>query len=61
VVAEFYTTISGLGFMITRYANNFEMDKTFVPVIMLMILGVSLTSGLKLLERRFAPWSSAHR
>jgi NitT/TauT family transport system permease protein len=61
VIAEFYTTISGLGFMITRYANVFEMDKTFVPVIMLMILGVSLTSGLKVLERRIAPWSSAHR
>ncbi len=61
VVAEFYTTISGLGFMITRYANNFEMDKTFVPVIMLMIMGVSLTTGLKWLERRIAPWSHANR
>jgi NitT/TauT family transport system permease protein len=61
VIAEFYTTITGLGFMITRYANNFEMDKTFVPVIVLMILGVSLTSGLKRLERRIAPWSHAHR
>ena len=47
IIAEFYTTISGLGFMITRYANMFEMDKTFVPVIVLMILGVSLTTGLK--------------
>jgi len=61
VIAEFYTTISGLGFMITRYANNFEMDKTFVPVIVLMALGVSLTAGLKRLERRIAPWSNAHR
>jgi len=61
VVAEFYTTISGLGFMITRYANNFEMDKTFVPVIVLMVLGVSLTTGLKALERRIAPWSHANR
>jgi len=61
VIAEFYTTISGLGFMITRYANNFEMDKTFVPVITLMILGVSFTSGLKWLERRIAPWSHAQR
>ena len=61
VIAEFYTTISGLGFMITRYANNFEMDKTFVPVIVLMALGVSLTAGLKWLERRVAPWSHAHR
>ena len=61
VIAEFYTTISGLGFMITRYANVFEMDKTFVPVIMLMFLGVSLTSILKLVERRIAPWSHANR
>lgn len=61
VIAEFYTTISGLGFMITRYANNFEMDKTFVPVIVLMVLGVSLTSILKWTGRRIAPWSHANR
>jgi len=57
VIAEFYTTISGLGFMISRYANIFETDKTFVPVLLLMILGVSLTAGLKRIERRIAPWS----
>lgn len=61
VIAEFYTTISGLGFMITRYANVFAMDKTLVPVIVLMVLGVALTSGLKRLERRIAPWSHANR
>jgi NitT/TauT family transport system permease protein len=59
VIAEFYTTITGLGFMITRYANIFEMDKTFVPVIVLMVLGVTLTAGLKRIERRIAPWSRA--
>ncbi len=61
IIAEFYTTISGLGFMITRYANNFEMDKTFVPVIVLMFLGVSLTSLLKWFGHRIAPWSNAAR
>ena len=61
IIAEFYTTISGLGFMITRYANVFEMDKTFVPVIVLMVLGVSLTSMLKWVGRRVAPWSAANR
>jgi len=61
IIAEFYTTISGLGFMITRYANVFEMDKVFVPVIVLMVLGVSLTSLLKWVGRRFAPWSAANR
>ena len=59
VIAEFYTTISGLGFMITRYANIFETDKTFVPVILLMFLGVGLTASLKWVERRIAPWSRA--
>jgi NitT/TauT family transport system permease protein len=59
VIAEFYTTISGLGYMISRYANVFETDKTFVPVLLLMFLGVALTSGLKWVERRIAPWSRA--
>ena len=59
IIAEFYTTISGLGFMVTKYANLFEMDKTFVPVILLMVLGVSLTSGLKWIEKRIAPWRRA--
>jgi NitT/TauT family transport system permease protein len=61
IIAEFYTTISGLGFMITKYANIFAMDKTFVPVIVLMLLGVSLTSLLKWMGRRIAPWSHANR
>ena len=61
IIAEFYTTISGLGFMLTKYANQFAMDKTFVPVIVLMILGVSLTSALKWVGRRIAPWSHANR
>jgi NitT/TauT family transport system permease protein len=59
VVAEFFTSISGLGYMIARYAHVFETDKTFVPVLFLMFLGVFLTYGLKRLERRIAPWSRA--
>jgi len=57
IIAEFYTSISGLGYMITRYTHIFEMDKTFVPVILLMFLGVSLTGMLKWLERKIAPWN----
>jgi NitT/TauT family transport system permease protein len=59
VIAEFYTTISGLGYMISRYANVFETDKTFVPVLLLMFLGIALTTALKWVERRIAPWSRA--
>jgi sulfonate transport system permease protein len=59
IIAEFFTSISGLGYMITRYTHIFEMDKAFVPVILLMILGVAMTAGLKWVERRIAPWSRA--
>lgn len=61
IIAEFYTSISGLGYMITRYAHIFRMDRTFVPVILLMFMGVSLTAALGYLERRVAPWKSQDR
>ena len=28
IIAEFFTSISGLGYMITRYTHIFEMDKS---------------------------------
>lgn len=56
VVAEFYTTITGLGYMIVQYANSFRMDRLFVPIVVLMLMGVGLTGVLRRLERRIAPW-----
>jgi len=56
VVAEFYTSINGLGYMIVQYANTFKTDRLFVPIVILMIMGVTLTSLLRRLERRVAPW-----
>src|SRR5207245_7479237 len=56
VVAEFYTTITGLGYMIVQYANSFRMDRLFVPIVVLMLMGVGLPGVLRRLERRIAPW-----
>ena len=56
IVAEFYTSVTGLGYMIVRYANAFETDKLFVPIVVVMILGVGLMSLVKWLEGRIAPW-----
>jgi len=56
VVAEFYTSISGLGYMIVQYANTFRTDRLFVPIVVLMVMGVGLTSLLRNLENRIAPW-----
>ncbi len=59
VVAEFYTSISGLGYMIVQYANTFRTDRLFVPIVVLMVMGVGLTALLRSLERRVAPWLHA--
>jgi ABC-type nitrate/sulfonate/bicarbonate transport system permease component len=56
IVAEFYTSVTGLGYMIVRYANAFETDKLFVPIVVVMILGVGLMWFAKWIEGRIAPW-----
>jgi ABC-type nitrate/sulfonate/bicarbonate transport system permease component len=55
IVAEFYTSVTGLGYMIVRYANAFETDKLFVPIVVVMILGVGLMWLAKWIEGRIAP------
>ncbi len=56
VIAEFYTSISGLGYVIVTNANTFETDRVFVVILTLMLLGVLLTKGVEMLERRVSPW-----
>lgn len=56
VIAEFYTSISGLGYMIVRYANAFETAKLFVPIVVLMAMGVLLIQAATTLELWIAPW-----
>ena len=50
IVAEFYTSVTGLGYMIVRYANALETDKLFVPIVVVMLLGVGLMSLAKWIE-----------
>jgi len=57
VVADFLTSISGLGYMIVKYQNSFQTNKLFVPVIVLMLLGVALMEAVKQLQARLAPWT----
>jgi NitT/TauT family transport system permease protein len=58
VVAEFFTTISGLGAIIINSANNFDTATMFVPIVVLMLLAVGLNSLIGVVERRVAPWQA---
>ncbi len=56
VIAEFFTSISGLGAIIINSANNFDTATMFVPVLIVMLLAWALTQGIGALERVIAPW-----
>jgi NitT/TauT family transport system permease protein len=56
VIAEFFTTISGLGAIIINSANNFDTATMFVPIIVLMVLAVGLNALIGWFERVVAPW-----
>jgi NitT/TauT family transport system permease protein len=59
VLADLYTAISGIGYLIVRTASTYEVDKMFVPIVTLGLLGVTLTAGVRFLEVRVAPWTKA--
>lgn len=56
VVAEFFTAITGLGGLIINAGNQFNTAGMFVPVLVLMVIGVSLTQLIGVLEHKVAPW-----
>jgi len=56
VLADLYTAITGIGYLISRYASIYRTDAMFVPVVTLGVLGVTLTGVLRFIERRVTPW-----
>ena len=59
VVAEFFTSITGIGYLIVRYGNSFQPDHLLVPIVVVMALGIVLTSITRGIEKRIAPWNKA--
>jgi ABC-type nitrate/sulfonate/bicarbonate transport system permease component len=59
VLADLYTAISGIGYLIVRTASTYQVDKMFVPIVTLGLLGVTLTALLRVLEIKVAPWTAA--
>ena len=59
VVAEFFTSITGIGYLIVRYSNSFQPDHLLVPILVVMVLGILLTSVTRGVEKRIAPWNKA--
>ena len=61
VVAEFFTAITGLGAIIVKYGNQYDTASMFVPIFILMFLGVILSMLLRYAEDAIAPWRADDR
>jgi ABC-type nitrate/sulfonate/bicarbonate transport system permease component len=59
VIAESYTALSGLGYLIAQFGGTFQTAKYFAPVLVLAAMGVLISQSLKVLERRLARWKSS--
>lgn len=56
VIAEFFTALGGLGGLIITAGQRFDTAALFVPIVVLMALGIGLTRGVGWLEKKVAPW-----
>jgi len=59
VVAEMFTALAGLGYMVVLYGNTFRTAELFVPIVVLAFLSIIITNLIYRLERRVAPWRRA--
>jgi NitT/TauT family transport system permease protein len=58
VVAEMFTALAGLGYMIVLYGNTFRTAELFVPIVVLAILSIVITNLIYRVENKFASWRS---
>lgn len=56
VVAEFFTSINGLGQYIQLMSRTFRHDEAFVAVILLAAFGVGIDLVMQGATRRYLPW-----
>lgn len=57
-VAEFITGRTGLGFLIFNSRELFLLDRAYVGIVAVALLGVALAGIVALIGRRLTPWES---
>jgi NitT/TauT family transport system permease protein len=61
IVGEFFTAQNGLGGILVSFASSFRTAEMFVPIIVLVIIGYSLTTLGVYLQKRLTPWKESER
>ena len=61
VAAEFFLSGSGIGLLIIRSSQDFDIPGLYAAILIVTILGVALMSVGRVLEHRFAAWRGLSR
>ncbi|HEY1268667.1 MAG TPA: ABC transporter permease subunit, partial [Candidatus Binatia bacterium] len=56
IVGEFYAASEGIGFAISQAGDTYRLPDMFVGILILAIVAVILTEGMRWLETALAPW-----
>jgi NitT/TauT family transport system permease protein len=58
IVAELFTSVTGLGARMTYYSNFFQVANYFAALLMFVLFSVATTEAVRLIEVRFSRWRS---
>jgi NitT/TauT family transport system permease protein len=56
LVAEFFAASEGIGYAIARYGDLYALDKMFACILVIMVIAVVMTEGMRWAERAAFPW-----
>ena len=56
IVGEFYAASEGIGHALLWYSDMYQLGEMFVCILVLMIIAVIFTQGLRKAELAIAPW-----
>jgi len=56
LVGEFYAATAGIGYRIAWYSDMFELSRMFGYILVMMVVAVLFTEGIRWAERAAFPW-----
>jgi NitT/TauT family transport system permease protein len=56
LIGEFFAASEGIGYAIERFGNLFAMDRMFGAIVIVMVIAIVLTEGIRWAERSAFPW-----
>ncbi|MEI8152384.1 MAG: ABC transporter permease [Hyphomicrobiales bacterium] len=56
LVGEFFAASEGIGYAIARFGDLYALDKMFACILVIMVIAVAMTAGIRWAERTAFPW-----